>query len=409
MSVPPPPPRLLAAAARSQAQDMALRVAARPAADGTVEFGMGFDDWREHDETTECHVPRACCWARSSRDPCWPTLLDYVEVEPGRHDFVFVLRGLPNARQRHPPPRACGSGGCNRCGLTACSETCTRHECLRRLARRDGRPVHAATAPCTWWAPVPGDPDLLTLRAARLLQQADVVVYDHLVGDGRDGLVGPQAERLYVGKQRDRHSLAAGRHQRAAGPAGRLGPRVVRLKGGDPFVFGRGGEELQVLAEAGVPFQVVPGITAACGVASYAGIPLTHRDHAQSCTFVTGHLKDGSCDLDWAALARPRQTVVIYMGLSGLDEICRQLVAHGLSPDWPAAVVSRRHAGRASRWCAPRCPRWPRGGARRAAITLPDHRRRGGAPAPTLDWFHAPRKARPAERSQSRLRLWAGE
>jgi uroporphyrin-III C-methyltransferase len=187
----------------------------------------------------------------------------------------------------------------------------------------------------------PGDPDLLTLRAARLLAQADVVVYDHLVGEGVLDLIAAHAERIYVGKERSHHSMAQGEINALLVQHARLGRRVVRLKGGDPFVFGRGGEELQALAAEGIAFEVVPGVTAACGVASYAGIPLTHRDYAQSCLFVTGHLKDGSCDLDWHALARPRQTVVIYMGLGGLAGICAQLVAHGAPASLPAAVVQQ--------------------------------------------------------------------
>ena len=187
----------------------------------------------------------------------------------------------------------------------------------------------------------PGDPELLTLRAARLLAQADVVVYDHLVGDGVLDLIATQAERIYVGKERSHHSMAQDEINALLVRQASLGRQVVRLKGGDPFVFGRGGEELQALAAEGIPFEVVPGITAACGVASYAGIPLTHRDHAQSCLFVTGHLKDGSCDLDWPALARPRQTVVIYMGLGGLAGICAQLLAHGVAAGMPAAVVQQ--------------------------------------------------------------------
>jgi len=187
----------------------------------------------------------------------------------------------------------------------------------------------------------PGDPELLTLRAARLLAEADVVVYVHLVGDGVLALIPARVERQYVGKERANHSLPQQDINRLLVRLAREGRHVVRLKGGDPFVFGRGGEELQALAALGIPFEVVPGITAACGVASYAGIPLTHRDHAQSCLFVTGHLKDGSCNLDWPALARPRQTVVIYMGLGGLAEICTQLVAHGMPADTPAAVVQQ--------------------------------------------------------------------
>lgn len=185
----------------------------------------------------------------------------------------------------------------------------------------------------------PGDPELLTVRAARILAQADVVVYDHLVGAAVLDLLPPRARRLYVGKESGNHSVAQEEISRRLVELGRQGGIVVRLKGGDPYIFGRGGEEIAELAAAGIAFQVVPGITAASGMAAYAGIPLTHRDHAQSCLFVTGHLKDGSVDLDWAALARPQQTVVIYMGIGGLDEISRQLQRHGMPGSMPAAVV----------------------------------------------------------------------
>ena len=185
----------------------------------------------------------------------------------------------------------------------------------------------------------PGDPELLTLRAVRLLQQTEVIVYDHLVSPAVLDFVAPAAERIYAGKRRNEHSMRQEQINALLVRLARAGKQVVRLKGGDPFIFGRGGEEMQALAAQGIAFEVVPGITAACGVSSYAGIPLTHRDHAQSCLFVTGHLKDGSADLDWTAMTRPRQTVVIYMGLSALADICRQLIAHGAAPTQAIAVV----------------------------------------------------------------------
>lgn len=185
----------------------------------------------------------------------------------------------------------------------------------------------------------PGDPELLTLKAARVLSAADVVVYDHLVSDGVLAYISTQAKRIYVGKESGNHTLSQEELSRLLVDLGRKGGIVVRLKGGDPYIFGRGGEEIAALAEHGLRFEVVPGITAASGMAAYAGIPLTHRDLAQSCVFVTGHLKDGSVDLDWACLARPRQTVVIYMGVGGLETICQQLIAHGLPGTTPAAVI----------------------------------------------------------------------
>jgi uroporphyrin-III C-methyltransferase/precorrin-2 dehydrogenase/sirohydrochlorin ferrochelatase len=185
----------------------------------------------------------------------------------------------------------------------------------------------------------PGDPDLLTFKALRLMQRADVVLYDRLVGEGILNLVRRDADRIYVGKLPKEHTLEQHEISQLLLRLAQEGKRVLRLKGGDPFIFGRGGEEVELLSAAGIPIQVVPGITAAIGCAAYAGIPLTHRDHAQACVFVTGHTKDGQLTLDWETLIHPRQTVVVYMGLAHLDQLARTFIEKGAAPSLPVALI----------------------------------------------------------------------
>ena len=216
-----------------------------------------------------------------------------------------------------------------------------------RKARRPGLPrggaAHAREVGIGSVALVgagPGDPELLTVRATKVLARAEALVYDRLVTPPILALA-PRARRIYVGKARSRHAMPQEAINALLVQLAREGKRVVRLKGGDPFIFGRGGEEIEALAANGIPFEVVPGISAANGVAAYASIPLTHRDHAQTCVFVTGHLKNGTMDLDWDALARPRQTVVVYMGLLALPVLCDELIRHGMPRSTPAAVISQ--------------------------------------------------------------------
>ena len=187
----------------------------------------------------------------------------------------------------------------------------------------------------------PGDPELLTLKALRLMQQADVVIYDRLVSEPILNLCRRDAEKIYVGKARSQHTVAQADINALLVEYAQQGKRVCRLKGGDPFIFGRGGEEIEELYAAGISFQVVPGITAASGCAAYAGIPLTHRDYAQSVRFLTGHLKEGSPELPWPELVYENQTLVLYMGLVGLEKICAKLILHGQRPDMPVALISK--------------------------------------------------------------------
>ena len=185
----------------------------------------------------------------------------------------------------------------------------------------------------------PGDPDLLTFRALRLIQRADVVLYDRLISRGLLNLVRRDAKRIYVGKLPDKHAMQQEEISQLLADEAKKGRRVLRLKGGDPFIFGRGGEEIMTLVEQGVPFQVVPGVTAASGSATYAGIPLTHRDHAQACVFVTGHGKDGQIAMDWNALIQPRQTIAIYMGRSALPALMKEFINQGADAGLPVAVI----------------------------------------------------------------------
>ncbi|WP_017925915.1 uroporphyrinogen-III C-methyltransferase [Thioalkalivibrio sp. HL-Eb18] len=187
----------------------------------------------------------------------------------------------------------------------------------------------------------PGDPGLLTLDAVAAMQHADVLLHDRLIPEAILDLANPEAKRLYVGKARSRHSCDQGDLNDRMVALAREGHYVVRLKGGDPFVYGRGGEEAAAIAAAGVPVRIVPGITAAGGCAAYAGIPLTHRDHAYRCQFVTAHRRAGETDLDWASLVHPQQTLVVYMGLHTLAEVCGEMMAAGADGAMPAALVEQ--------------------------------------------------------------------
>jgi uroporphyrin-III C-methyltransferase/precorrin-2 dehydrogenase/sirohydrochlorin ferrochelatase len=249
---------------------------------------------------------------------------------------VQVRRTLESSRDRRRFWDRVFAGRVGELALAG-DEIAARRELIRLLdsTRNENTPagmVHLVGAG-------PGDPDLLTMKAHRLLQRADVIVYDRLVSPEVLAMARRDAERIFVGKQRADHGSTQQEINQRLISLARAGNSVVRLKGGDPLVFGRGGEEIEALVSAGVAVEVVPGITAALGCAASAAIPLTHRDHAQACIFVTGQLKDGTVALDWPMLARPRQTVVVYMGAETLPIIAQRLIEHGLPSSTPVALI----------------------------------------------------------------------
>lgn len=260
-------------------------------------------------------------------------------AESARHQ---VKKALPDAAQRRRFWETTLQGGLAELIFSGRDEE-AEARFARLLAAESGK---AATGNALGFVSLvgagPGDPDLLTLKALRTLQEADVIVYDRLVSPEIMRLARTDAEKIDAGKASSRHTLPQEEINQILVRLAQEGKQVVRLKGGDPFIFGRGGEEIETLMEGGIPFQIVPGVTAATGCAAYAGIPLTHRDYAQSVTFVTGHSREGmGSTVDWEKLVNPQQTLVVYMGLQALPRIRDQLIAHGGDPDMPAAIVEQ--------------------------------------------------------------------